>query len=1237
MARSKMNSRARSFRISLIVLICILSAVVTLNVILIKNTDKERIQADGQMRLSSIAGQVDNSLYQAECLLDSVAMKVEQIIAQGGDTDKLLSDYFSDSTIAEISSQSDGRCFNTYAAYNGKLYIHGFTPGEDFVLQERTWYVDARKLTGSVNVTDPYIDANTGQMCYTLSKALPDGNTVIGLDFNLTGVQRFIEEMDSSSSGTALIVSEKGMIVGHSSPELVGGMYGDYEFYRELVNKVRTLCGDSFDFKSNGDKYTVFSEKTSYDWYLIVCVPSGLFENSISGLSLYIIIFMVILAVALVLFCVYNYRSKAAAEQALSVKEEFLKNMSSDLKRPLSSIINRSEVLGSSEDPGAAAEIGESARELGQMLDELIHISDMNTKASSREKSSDKGKNTDINHKKQITLITAVLILSSAFAVIFNTRTQVDWGDTKMQKETEQYLYQVKEWIDSNRAVLDVIAYSIAAKPGFEEDYDTAVDYLDSLVSHYDNISVAYLCNPEWEHTVLMNNRWEPEADWHVEERQWYIDTLISQDNFSISSPYLDEQTGLYCTTLSTIVYDDKGEFIGVLGIDYYLDKLIGILGASYTDKGYAFLTDINGSILNHPNYDYQMKPESFHNAAELCYRSAFSDDGISFIDDYDGEKKVCLAMTEESSGFTVFVVRDVYEIYGNAVASDMIYISVFVLCIIIVLVIMHNLTEWQERVNSELKEAADKAISAGKSKNDFLANMSHEIRTPINAVLGMNEMILRECSDKQIIEYAENIRSAGRTLLSLINEILDFSKIESGKMEIIPVEYDVSQLIGDLVNMIKTRADKKGLKFITEIDGNIPSVLYGDDVRIRQIITNILTNAVKYTQKGTVRLKMNLLDISEGIAKLEVSVSDTGMGIREEDLAKLFTSFQRLDQERNRNIEGTGLGINIVQSLLKMMGSELNVASVYGVGSTFSFIIQQKVISTAAIGSLNSKIRTAHQHEAEKSIKTAPEARVLIVDDNETNLLVAKSLLKRTLVETDTASGGKECISLLEKKMYDIVFLDHMMPEMDGIETLKIIKERQLALGTAIIALTANAVSGAKQEYMDAGFDDYLSKPISGAALEECLFKYLDHSLIVKEKTASFQPESPAEGAFSSIGTDIDIDKGLSNFNGDADAYMDAVYEFCDNNLSNDLEFDVSTGNMKSLLVNVQRICRDSKDLGLSEIAEKAERLAEAVSGKDEKYVSENHREFIELYRTAADNLDAAADKYFSEGDEKE
>ena len=397
-----------------------------------------------------------------------------------------------------------------------------------------------------------------------------------------------------------------------------------------------------------------------------------------------------------------------------------------------------------------------------------------------------------------------------------------------------------------------------------------------------------------------------------------------------------------------------------------------------------------------------------------------------------------------------------------------------------------------------EADSAKHEALAANEAKGKFLARMSHEIRTPISVVLGMDEMILRESKEPNVREYAMDIRTAGQSLLSLINDILDFSKIDSGKMEIVPVVYEISSMIHDLVNMTLQRAKSKGLQLVVEIDHEIPTRLYGDDVRIRQVLTNILTNAVKYTEKGTVWLRVRSRVRGETVV-LFFEVEDTGIGIKAEDLPKISAEFERIEVERNRHIEGTGLGMSITVQLLALMDSKLQIESEYGKGSKFYFELEQKIVDSTPIGDFESKVRQMAENFSYESSFLAPDAKLLVVDDNAVNRRVLRNLLKETQIQVSEAGGGAECLRLVQENHYDLIFLDHMMPEMDGVETL----HRMRALSefpckdTPVVVLTANAVTGAKEEYLKEGFDDFLSKPIVPDKLESMIRKMLPEELL--------------------------------------------------------------------------------------------------------------------------------------------
>jgi len=396
-------------------------------------------------------------------------------------------------------------------------------------------------------------------------------------------------------------------------------------------------------------------------------------------------------------------------------------------------------------------------------------------------------------------------------------------------------------------------------------------------------------------------------------------------------------------------------------------------------------------------------------------------------------------------------------------------------------------------------KKAEKIAQSATEAKSNFLANMSHEIRTPINTIMGMDEMILRETSEKQVEEYALDIKTASQTLLTLINDILDITKIESGKMGIVEGEYAFMSMMHDVLNNVTIKAKEKNLEIISKVSSDIPSNLVGDDVRIKQVLTNILANAIKYTHEGSITVSVNSSKNLDGTVDLSFSIKDTGIGIKQEDMKRLFESFERLDISRNRNIEGAGLGMAITKNLLRMMGANLEVDSEYGKGSTFSFTINQGVTDYEPIGDFESSLSHMSSYYEYSASFEAPNARFLVVDDNAMNRKVFGSLLKESKVQVFEASGGEECLSMIKQEHFDMIFLDHMMPGLDGVATFKKMAtlEDNKCLGTPVIALTANAIAGAREKYLTMGFHGFLSKPIVPAQLEKTIRDFLPEDLL--------------------------------------------------------------------------------------------------------------------------------------------
>ena len=529
---------------------------------------------------------------------------------------------------------------------------------------------------------------------------------------------------------------------------------------------------------------------------------------------------------------------------------------------------------------------------------------------------------------------------------------------------------------------------------------------------------------------------------------------------------------------------------------------------------------------------------------------------------------------------------------------------------------------------NRKLSDAAIEANQANDAKSYFLSTMSHDIRTPMNAILGLNEMVLRDSHDETVIGYSENIKTAGNTLLGLINDILDFSKIEAGKMEIVNVDYSFVSALNDLVNMVQNKAKDKGLIFNMDVDNDIPSILHGDEIRIKQVITNILSNAVKYTKEGSITFSVGYEKIEEKPDSiiLKISVADTGIGIKPEDMNRLFKAFERIEEKRNRNIEGTGLGMSIAQSFLVMMGSQLNVESVYGEGSTFSFNLEQKVVNWDPVGDYEEAFKRAISERRNYHEKfTAPYAKVLVVDDIAVNLTVFSSLLSRTKMQIDTAESGDEAIQMYKNKHYDVIFLDHMMPDKDGIETLAEMRGIKDSPNdaTPVICLTANAISGMREMYINAGFDDYITKPISPDRLEAMLLKYLPKGKIAPASSDDENDDYILPDFIFHLG-EIDVSSGLAHC-GNAESYMATLKMYLDTAEKNadDIENYWAARDVKNTTIKVHALKSTSRVIGALKLGEFAARLEKAGDQGDTETLDAELSDLLHEYRKLAKDLE--------------
>ena len=556
-----------------------------------------------------------------------------------------------------------------------------------------------------------------------------------------------------------------------------------------------------------------------------------------------------------------------------------------------------------------------------------------------------------------------------------------------------------------------------------------------------------------------------------------------------------------------------------------------------------------------------------------------------------------------------------------------------------------------QQLYAKKLERARDKAEEANHAKSDFLASMSHEIRTPLNAVLGINTIIQRDCEQamelikghaniltilENIIANSGNIESAGNNLLSLINQILDFSKIEAGKIELSEDNYKLSSVLNDISSIMAMKAKSKDLKFNVKVDENLPDVYLGDEMRIRLILQNILTNAVKYTDRGSVSFFVNQAN-SEAVQSgenllLKFVIKDTGIGVKKEDLNRIFRRFERVNLEHNSTIEGTGLGLSIVKLLCEKMGGKIKIESEYGKGTLFTVIMPQKVISCEPVGNFHEKFENTlmskeHYHE----LFQAPDARVLIVDDTKFNLVVAIGLLKNTKIHIDTASSGAEAVALASERPYDLIFMDQRMPGIDGTEALHMI--RKFNKTTPVICLTADAISGAKSRYLSHGFTNYLSKPIDSTELEKMLLKYLpSEKIITREQIEKIEietadPEDEVNDFAKLKAAGIHTEVGLRYCQKDPALYRTLLNEYL---MSADERFEslkkfCEAQDCDHYGIVVHTLKSSSRTIGATELSQACAQLEKAANDGDIAMIKNRTPALLEFYKKIIDGIRAA------------
>ena len=842
--------------------------------------------------------------------------------------------------------------------------------------------------------------------------------------------------------------------------------------------------------------------------------------------------------------------------------------------------------------------------------------------------------------KKNLTITVLVILFFAGiiliyYVMLYNAKRDniIKNGEMASREAAEDF----NSYLSTNIDCIKLAAYAL---DGMITRGATDAEIQDFLVTQSTAIKSAVIENSTGLYGYI-NGRffsgtmWEPPADYVATERPWYTKPMSSPGEITMLDPYIDVQSGNVMLALGKVLCDG----VSVISVDVSLDQIQKLTEDAVLsgNSDIEMILNDEGVVVAHSQSTENGKNYSFENSSlgARIYSGIHEDRGNSFEFHYKGAHYVVYT-AEIQNGWNFVSVNDATGVFGTLNIILLLTIVLIIAVVIIISLIM--------RRSRKSADQTVRAVAANEAKSVFLSSMSHEIRTPINAILGMNEMILRESNEKNILTYSGNIKNAGTTLLGIVNDILDFSRIEAGKLEIIPAEYDLAVMLNDLINMISTRAAEKDLEFIADFDPALPSKLYGDERRIKQSVMNILTNAIKYTEKGSVRLYTGFEKAGDDNIILKVSVEDTGSGIKEEDMERLFSEFERIDEARNRHVEGTGLGMSITASLLAMMGSELKVKSEYGKGSVFFFELEQKVIDPEPIGDREQVIKKSHEDKKKYERKfTAPEAQILAVDDNPMNLIVFKSLIKQTLVRIDQVYSGDEAIGMCRDKKYDIIFLDHMMPGKDGIETLQEIKNDASGVNkdTPVICLTANAISGARQFYLGAGFDDHITKPIDPDKLEQVIMERVPQDKIKPVTAGAYQETDEQEEQdlliLDKIKSDaIDTSAGLKN-SGGADAYLALLkifYDSIDDNIEI-MDKLYRDNELKDYTIKVHSLKSSARIIGAADFGDRVQLLEDAGKAADNVYLSEHHSHIIEEYRSYKDILKAVfPEKGVSEDD---
>ena len=714
------KNKKRLDHVYIAIIITVFAVVAFVNARLIRQMMNSQIRQVGQTQLDSIKNDFEGYISDLENTIIKVSSGAQLLMNSDVDL-KEMEAYIVEQKRVQLAA-SKGSTFNVYIAGQGWSIIPDFDMPEDYHATARNWYVGAVESEGEIYITPPYIDSMTGDMCFTMSVLLADGETVVGMDFTLQQLQDSIEKMSENSENTAMIVTGDGTIAGYSDMNYVGqNIDKALPAYSSAFKTILDSDEEDMSFKYYVDSKTqIFSSRIKNNWYMILSVSeSKLYGKADMQVAANIIINILLLVIIVIIFRMSS-KNRIKAEEALKSREIFVNKLSEKLSEPAKKIIKLTDAEDAENSDKVREELSEikaSGIEITDMINDLKSYSYIAADIS-REKDRNKQYKKEISGKVRVirNVIIVLLLLVAAFSTFAMIKEENNKNDYQLLSVLDKAYSNYSQWQTEQKTVIDMFVHSIAAKPEMLDNYDEAVNWMNDVASHYRDISVCYLANPYKENTVIMNNGWKPDADWKVEERDWYKKTEMSDDGFSISTPYYDEQTGNYCVTMSQMVYGKGGEFLGIFGIDFYADKLIDIMAEEYVeDYEYVFMVDPEGNIVNHPNSDYEMSGSNVVDVEETPYLEAYEHPvtGINDVKsynfkDYNGAYSTSMAMKDKSTGFSLIIVEKwwVLNMLSLTIAS-LVGLAVLVV-IVAVIILLNKVIKSQAILNEELAEAAD-------------------------------------------------------------------------------------------------------------------------------------------------------------------------------------------------------------------------------------------------------------------------------------------------------------------------------------------------------------------------------------------------------------------------------------------------------------------------------------------------------------------------------------------------